>query len=353
MRRANCAACLAAIVAMAGCGSDTKEAVSQPPSDGAIRLVDTCPDPSAPTPSVQSSDSAAGANEAESMMAESGRLEPMMGLVQRYGDEHRDTFVTWWLQWTDTSQADVVATFTGDLELHRDELATVVPFPQDLVLCVSPASADRLREVEAEVGEMVKGRFYSFGKGTTSVNVELAQHDQALAKTLVDKYGPLVDVRVGMFPFPMPDPLPSSLCTDTMTSTSAAGLEASFASPVDAVLDLSMGQLLPSRVVTVKNAGASARVLSGGDPIRAVLVEVGGTRAVGVFAGGTALPLRTVNLEPGASDVFNLALGAATCDPATGYEIKPGQYELVFELNDGPGGAGVPKIELRLPMTVR
>jgi hypothetical protein len=120
------------------------------------------------------------------------------------------------------------------------------------------------------------------------------------------------------------------------------------------VIDVSQTQW-PRTTVTITNTGATTRSLTGGDPMTALLVPTGGTRAVGTYSGAIGGVGLGGQLKPGQSWDVSFVAGAATCDPADGYLVKAGDYELVMTLGDADSGDTLTAtpIEFRLPATVR
>jgi hypothetical protein len=175
-----------------------------------IAITDPCPSSAAPSNFSTST--------ADDMMAESGRLEPMMGIVQQYGAEHPDSYVSFRLDWSAASSVRVIAVFHTEIEKHRAALKALVPFPQDLIVCQAPLNKSALLEVLARIDAEQAGRATDWGLAESAVIVGLWPNQTAYAKELHETYGDAVRLTVGRFPYPMPSPLPAASC-DTTTAT--------------------------------------------------------------------------------------------------------------------------------------
>src|SRR5262245_53153214 len=126
------------------------------------------------------------------MMAESSRLEPMLGTVLAYGGEHPDEFGTYGLIWHAEGDASVFISFTGHLDEHRSALAGMVAFPDELIVCQVALSGQASQQLSAALNNELAGRYSSISQGAGPVEIVLAATEEALARELVDRYGDAV-----------------------------------------------------------------------------------------------------------------------------------------------------------------
>lgn len=145
-----------------------------------------CPDVSSPT-----------GGSIEDGLAESHRLEPMLGQVLAYGGEHSAEFGTYGLVWHDRSDASVLISLTGDLDAHRETLEGLVDHPDELIVCQAALSGDANRALQALLVDELAGRFVSIGQDFGSVTVVLPTTEERLATDLRERYGDIVSVTFG------------------------------------------------------------------------------------------------------------------------------------------------------------
>ena len=132
----------------------------------------------------------------EQMLAESARLEPMIGQVLAYGGEHADQFGSYGLVWGSDGDASVFISFTSNLDEHREALGAVVAYPDELVVCQVAVSGEVARALMAKIADELQGRYFSVLIGMGPVEVVLRPGEQALAEQLVAEYGDAVQVSI-------------------------------------------------------------------------------------------------------------------------------------------------------------
>ncbi len=141
-------------------------------------------------------DAGEDAEEFEQMMAESSRLEPMLGQVLAYGGQHPDEFGTYGLIWQSGGDASVFISFTSDLDAHRDALRKSVAYPDELVVCQVAVSGDVARALMVKLTDELRGHYQSIGLGMGPVEVVLNPGEHTLADKLVSEYGDAVVVTI-------------------------------------------------------------------------------------------------------------------------------------------------------------
>lgn len=340
---------VAAAVVVAGCGGvdGANDAVpgTGAPLPGTTTIV-TVPLDAPPVGSLVPSPAAVdapcpesrGGGGGEDMLAESSRLEPMLGQVLAYGAEHPDTFASYGLVWHGSGDASVFVAFSGDLDRHRTALEQVVPFPDELVVCGAAMNEADLRAVEATLLAELAGRFRELGRRTDAVAVVLVPDAADVAPGLVERYGSGVDVSVGLLPWPLESA--ENVCPPAEPASLPADLQVALAEPEASLRPDERGVI--STRVTLTNTGSTQIRFESGVLTAAVVGSAGGV--VAPFEGAVAAIGLTIDLAPGVAQDFDVFADTASCDPAIGYRIPPGEYGLVVSL----GGYRTPP----LPITV-
>ncbi len=267
----------------------------------------------------------ADVSEQSQIMDETSRLEPMLGVVLQYGSERPDEFGGYGLHWFGVGDASVFVSFTGDVAQHRAALAEQVEFPDELIVCQAAASETDRAAIQATLVEELSGRFTSIGSGgkSGSVSVGLNPTEESLAAELVDRYGAAVDVSVGALNFPLDQA--EAVCPPVLGASLIDGLEVSIlADSPHPVIDQA-----GSVAVSVRLANTSDRPISfgSGQPTAVVTDSQGSPRTVDTR--GVADVGIGIDIEPGGHQDFDLDVSLASCDPANGYLLAPGEHFLV------------------------
>jgi hypothetical protein len=266
------------------------------------------------------------------MLAEQSRLEPMLGAVLAYGGEHPDVFAGHGLAWNSSDDASVFVAFSGDVEAHRQALEATVEFPDELIVCRAVLSDRESAALLAELGPLLDGRVSSWGGEAVdgAIIVDLLVSEEAYADELLARFGELVHVNVGAFPYPMPDPLPESRCETLGDPQAVDGLEITLdpiASPI------TMSTMLGASVtdVRLRNVGEEVIRFTTGQPL-GLLVQEGDRTAVNFNELAMAALGIEVDLPPHGEQTIALSTGLASCDPAVGYRVPAGSYDLIAVL---------------------
>ena len=96
-------------------------------------------------------------------------------------------------------------------------------------------------------------------RSTEPIIVDLLVSEEAYADELLARYGELVHVNVGAFPYPMPDPLPESRCETLGDPQAVDGLEITL-DPIASPITMSTMLGAPVTDVRLRNVGEA------GDP---------------------------------------------------------------------------------------
>jgi hypothetical protein len=309
--------------------------------------------PAAPPPAPPSTRVLSGADEAEPTCAavlagsvrgaaapgaELSRLEPMLGQLVAYGQLHPDVFGGYGLVWHGPDDGSAFVGITVDVAAHRHALEAAVDHPDELIVCRSPLSEAEQSALNQALEPELQSRGVGWGStGAGVLAVQLGDDDQAYAAELHAQYGEMVQLTVGRFPYPMPDPLPAASCEPLPDGRSVDGFEAVVDPPSAPLQPTGDGQ--PRLAVHLRNTGATDVSVLFGQP-RALLLAAGTDRVVGTYTGAVTLALDVVTIRPGEEAAREALVGAAACDPAMGYRLPPGRYDLVVLLEgtvmDGP-----------------
>ena len=282
-------------------------------------------------------------------LEEAGRLEPMLGAVLAYGQQHPDVFGSYGLIWHSATDASVFLGVTRDIEVHRAALGERVEQPDDLIVCRSALNDSGRRALVAELDPELRERAAGWSFGTDGVDVHLPDREERYAAELLARYGERLEIDVGRFPYPMPDPLPESQCEPLPDTQPVDGLSVSVV-PVDEPISDEGGE--PAAVtVRLRNVGAAPIAVSFGAPT-ATLLEAGTRRVVGGFVGAVADVLDHVSLAPGGEATRTVLVGTASCDPAIGYRVPADTYDMVVTLQR-PGTEGGPLVTEPIQVTGR
>lgn len=271
------------------------------------------------------------ATESSIMFDETSRLEPMLGAVLQYGSEHQDVFGGYGLHWHSSGDASVFASFTGDLAEHRAALTELVEYPDELIVCQAPASEADRNAIQATLIEELRGRFTEIGSGgkAGAVIVGLNPTEESLAAELVERYGPAVDLTVGALKYPLADAVAD--CGPALEPSLIDGLEIKILNTAEPVEVTEAGTI--ALTIQLTNTGDQSIRFDSGHPSTMITDAHGEARTrdtrsvadVGIV----------IALEPGASQNFDVDVSLASCDPAVGYLLPPGDHFLVVSFYNG------------------
>jgi hypothetical protein len=266
------------------------------------------------------------------MLAESSRLEPMLGQVLAYGGQHPDVFGTYGLVWHGGDDASVFVSFTSDLDVHRAALEAAVEHPGELIVCQVAVSGAVAQAMQATLVRDLEGRFLSIGRGSSAIEVVVAANEAQLAGELLARFGDAVEVTVGALAYPLDSAIP--VCADPPHSASIPGLRIDVVAPTEPI---SAAGVVPlSLTVTLTNAGGTPIQFGSGTATGMILDELGN-----VVSSSSSMALAdlgiAVDLAPGESMELPLVVTTASCDPQLGYVVPPGGYELVAAVQHSDG----------------
>jgi hypothetical protein len=271
------------------------------------------------------------ATESSVMLEETSRLEPMLGIVLQTGQQHPDVFGGYGLHWFSAGDASVFVSFTEDVADHRAALVERVEFPDELIVCQVPASEADRRAIQATLTNELAGRFTSIGSGgmVGAVTVDLNPNEEALAEDLVRRYGAAVEVTVGALKYPLDDA--EAVCRAPLESSLIDGLTITIVDP-DTPMKPTGSGTVPLTVRLTNTSDETVRFDSG-QPAAVITDAQGMPRTLdrrGVAGVGVL-----IELEPGGHQDFDLDVSLASCDPALGYILPPGDHHVVISIYNG------------------
>jgi len=178
------------------------------------------------------------------------------------------------------------------------------------------------------------------GIGAGYVDVGLASTATKGADEILAKYGSLVHVSLGFFPYPAPSSALGNGCTSEF-----GGWPTVDPRPLRATIELSTSYLTHARGFSAKvrltNMGTSPLAVSTGSPLLIYLFELGGAIPVGASSGGVAGVGIGRTLKAGEYIDIDAGGGTSSCDLKLGYELPDGPYiaKAAVELDQasGPG----------------
>jgi hypothetical protein len=191
-----------------------------------------------------------------------------------------------------------------------------------------------LETIRADIEQTYAGQFVGIGIGPGVVSIAFQSTALEAARAVVAKYGPAVQVSVGLFPFPAPPgalPNPCVKILATHTIEDPGPLRARIEMPAQ----IAHGFFKAN--VRVVNTGPEAVGLTSGQPAIVTLYRPAEVQPIGGFAGGIGGTGLELILQPGGSTVIPAVGGTASCDLAVGYEIPDGQYVARAAVENGLG----------------
>jgi len=252
-------------------------------------------------------------------------------VVNAYGS-HVPEYVASGVDWS-TGAPVVMASFAAHVAEHRAAIEELVD--GDVVVCRAAMTDGEAAALAAELQPRLEGLWRGYGTNFAGrLEITLRPGTESVAEELIADYGDAVELSIGLFPYPVPDPLPESHCTQL---PAAVPIEIVAADPSD--LTTPADADLPVEL-TMANTSDEQVTFETGLPPRGVLVEAGSSIPVAITDGMQFGVGYTVDLDPGETFSAAVTVPTATCDPADGYTVAPGHYDLyaVFDTAEHPSG---------------
>jgi hypothetical protein len=256
-----------------------------------------------------------------------------------YGAQHPDDFGS--VRFENAPWVRLVIGFTDHLDQHCAALRALLDYPDEFQLFQDRVTEQRLLEIQDEVAVMAGEHLKVSGSGAADglVTVELRADGEDLARRILDRYGDLVSITLGVLPYPDP-----TLVSDDNVCVMEIPPAPTDPISLDAVLTLSEPSVGSGNdfdgVVTVTNTGNEVIQFESGSPLTALVSGPDDEAVVGVYTGPIAGVGVSADLGPGDSVDIDVLGGTASCDPELGYALPPGEYQVrvPVEQYEYPGG---------------
>ena len=245
---------------------------------------------------------------------------------QAYGAEHADEFAS--LRFENGPRVRIVVAFTGHIAEHCAALRELFAFPDEFEIVLAERTEADLLAIQQEIVNRARPFLVSAGSGgaTGVIEVGLRANGEGMARQIVEEYGDAVHVTVGVLSYP------DRTRADGLTTCTPANGTLRLDAPLRGTLTLqplsvSSGADFDA-TVRVVNIGVNAFDFQSGSPVTALVFAPGASEAIGTYTGGIAGVGLGQVLAPRDSVDIDVLGGTASCDPALGYALPPGQYEV-------------------------
>lgn len=257
---------------------------------------------------------------------EQARLMSDADAAQAYGAAHPDEYAS--LRFENGPRVRIVIAFTGHIAEHCAALRELLAFPDEFEIILRERTETELLQMQQEIVEMARPFLVSAGSGGAAgvIEVGLRANGEDMARQLVERFGDAIHVTVGMLSYP------DRTRVDGLTTCSPMMGSLRRDTPLRGTLALASDTVMSGAdfeaTVRVANLGIGAFDFESGSPATALVYAPGGFDAIGGYTGGIAgVGLGRV-LEPLESIDIDVLGGTASCDPALGYALPPGTYEV-------------------------
>lgn len=254
------------------------------------------------------------------MGLEQGRLQADVEAASAYGAAHPDEFAS--IRYENAPRVRIVIGFTARIEEHCEALRASLEFPDEFEIILQPATEAQLDQIQQELVRLAGDKLRSAGRGAGVLHLALRADGEDVAADVLAAYGDLVEITVGMLPYPnrfagdvgcreLPNPiLDAALVARATLDTTGVRSGGDFGG-----------------TVTVTNVGEAPFDLQSGIAV-ALVSEPGSDRPIGYYTGAIADVGLGGLLQPG--DTFDIQVigGTASCNTALGYALPPGAYEV-------------------------
>ena len=254
---------------------------------------------------------------------EQQRISGDVDLAVQYGADHPAEFAS--VRYENGPRVRLVIGFTAHVEEHCAALRAILEFPDEFEIIRQPATEARLEEIQQEIIDLTPGQVLGVGIGAGTIDVQLRADGEAMAAEIQARYGDLVSIQVGLLPYP--DPFAGDLGCGVFSPHPIVE-----DSPFMVTLRLDIDEVRSGAdfraTATVTNTGPEAVMLETGQPLTAIIFGRGSDQLVGGFAGGVGGTGFGGNLAPGDGLDIDVLGSTASCEPALGYALPPGAYDI-------------------------
>jgi hypothetical protein len=253
---------------------------------------------------------------------EQQRISSDVDLAIAYGADHSDEYAS--VRYENGPRVRMVIGFTAHIEEHCAALRAILEYPDEFEIIRQPVTELRLEEIRQAIAARYRELMRSVGRGAGVIHLALRADGQDAAAEVLAEYGELVEITVGLLPYPDRfggDPMCEPLVGPIAGDSQLVAVAQLAANSVRSGLDF-------RGTVTVRNTGADAFDFQSGPRHAAVVFKPGSGSPSGFWTGGMDAVGFGKLLPPGESVELELVGGTASCDPALGYALPPGQYEV-------------------------
>jgi hypothetical protein len=255
------------------------------------------------------------------LVREQQRLESDMTAVQDYVRDHPGEFAS--IRWENGPRVRIVVGFTGHIEEHCAAIRAILEYPDEFEIIHQSATQAQLMAAMDDIIVMVDRSFQGVGLGAGVIDVNLRADGEDLAAEVFEKYGDLVRITVGLLPYPDRFAGPAVCRTDQLNVSDAQ---------LDLAAELNANFIRPGAdfrgKVTITNTAAAPFDFQSGPSQTAAVYLPGADLPVGFFTGGMDDIGYGATIAPGGSITLDVVGGTASCDPALGWALPPGSYEV-------------------------
>ncbi len=252
-----------------------------------------------------------------------GVAERNLGALMAYAAQYPEHAGSPWFDAAD-AKGRVVIGFTADVASHRKAMRPTLADPDRVLVCQirhsAAEAAAAVAEIDAQSRAAPAGVWRGWSAGVDRAQVTVRADQRELADALLARYGDLVEVGLGLFPYPMPD---DRSTVDVRCPTASVDLPSTRPGVTTrvalAAAVLRSGADVDATVTATNEVTESVTVTFGGP---AVVVRAGTTEVVGTADFGMLLNLDMATLAPGASEQRSVRVGTASCDPAVGSRCR-------------------------------
>lgn len=252
---------------------------------------------------------------------EQARISADVDAAAAYGAGFPDEFGS--VRFENGPRVRLVIGFTSHLAEHCAALRELLEYPEEFEIVRQPATEAQLMAAMDQIIEMARPSLQGVGLAADVIHVTLRADGEAFAAEILEAYGDLVEITVGLLPYPNRFAVPAG-CGDEPLAASDA--------PLDLAVDLAADVIQPGAdfrgEVEITNIGPEPFDFQSGPTQTAAVYLPGADSPVGFFTGGMDAIGYGATIAPGESITLDVIGGTASCDPALGWALPPGAYEV-------------------------
>lgn len=261
---------------------------------------------------------------------EQSELREDLERVRGYAEQQRGDVVE--VRFENEPTVRLVVLVAGDrLATHERALRALVEHHDRLEVKPTPCSLTRLEEISREVDELARtvapGTFRERGIAGGRLELGLDADQEALARTLDERYGGAVRLTVGAFAYP----LGKGTGPRAERSRTSRGprppllVEDEFEVALEHDVVLRPGGIEHTSL-RIRNLGGTDVVIDTNGGLVANVLDPASGEVVGGFIGFQAMPLVKFLIAPGGDVAVPLVIATASVDPSLGYVVPPGRW---------------------------